>query len=212
MMGSLVLLAQLVECLRWYSNTSKALWCTLEARDFEKVKDTVRNCGEPQVSRYKTGSRLSWDVEDLKRIVPESSSYAEVLKKLGLTTRAGNYGTIKKYIALHSLDTSHFTGQAWVGTRDYQPTERQPIEEILVENSTYGTHNLRIRLLKEGIFLPICSSCTSEEWMGVPIPLELDHINGVRTDHRIHNLRLLCPNCHALTPTWRGRNRKSSVV
>ena len=44
------------------------------------------------------------------------------------------------------------------------------------------------------------------EWNGLPIPLELDHINGRRDDNRLENLRLICPNCHAQTPTYRGRN------
>ncbi len=48
--------------------------------------------------------------------------------------------------------------------------------------------------------------CRRERWNGRPIPLELDHVSGVRDDNRLNNLRLLCPNCHAQTPTYRGRN------
>ena len=51
-----------------------------------------------------------------------------------------------------------------------------------------------------------CSRCDLSEWQGEPLVLEMDHINGVRTDNRLDNCRLLCPNCHSMTPTWRARN------
>lgn len=61
-----------------------------------------------------------------------------------------------------------------------------------------------------GLDIPVgkerCSECGLTEWRGQPIPLELDHISGNRRDLRVENLRLLCPNCHALTPTYRGKN------
>ncbi len=158
------------------------------------------------------GSKPRWDTNVLYELVPKCYNYADVIRGVGLTLRAGNYQTVKRHIKLLNIDTSHFTGQAWVGTRTYQPTERKPIEEILIEGSTYGTHTLRLRLIKEGILQPVCSSCNLDKWLGEPIALELDHINGIRDDHRLHNLRLLCPNCHAQTPTWRGRNRKSVIA
>ena len=62
------------------------------------------------------------------------------------------------------------------------------------------------RLLRDGVLAPACSQCGGTSWQGVPIPLELDHVNGDRADNRLENLRLLCPNCHAVTDTYRGRN------
>lgn len=57
------------------------------------------------------------------------------------------------------------------------------------------------RLVDEGVLPRRCSRCLREDWQGKLIPLELDHVNGDRDDNRLENLRLLCPNCHALTDT-----------
>ena len=52
-----------------------------------------------------------------------------------------------------------------------------------------------------------CSRCNRTEWMGQPIPLELDHKDGNSKNNMPVNLRLLCATCHAQMPTSRGQNR-----
>lgn len=54
-----------------------------------------------------------------------------------------------------------------------------------------------------------CFECNLSEWRGYPIPLEVDHIDGNAGNNSFENLRLLCPNCHGLTETWKGRNKGS---
>jgi len=72
----------------------------------------------------------------------------------------------------------------------------------------YQTLKLKKRLLKEGIKENICEECDLDGvWNGLPLNMELEHIDGDRTNHRLENLKMLCPNCHSLTDTYRGKNK-----
>lgn len=105
------------------------------------------------------------------------------------------------------IDCSHFTGQGHLKGKSCTWTLKIPLNKILINGSTYSSNSLRLRLLKENIFPRKCNGCQGIKWQGQDIPLELEHKNGDHFDNRIENLELLCPNCHALTPTYRGRNR-----
>lgn len=159
----------------------------------------------------KASDTRTWNDEQLRSAVQSAASMSDVLRSLGFNPlHAGSRGTVKRYIERLKLDTSHWQGQGWNG----QGFGKTPLDlaDILVEGSSYTTHHLRERLISSGLKERKCERCLLTEWQGEPIPVELDHINGVSNDHRWENLRLLCPNCHALTPTWRGRNRRMGVV
>lgn len=152
----------------------------------------------------------SYTDEQLIEAVKNSLSKAEVLKKLGIVVAGGNYKTLTKNIKRLNLDTSHFTGQGWnVGNRYRTVVSKKPLEEILIENSTWtNTYHLKERLLDEGLKEKKCELCGNTEWLNKSIPLELHHINGNHADLRIENLQLVCPNCHYFTDNYRGRKRK----
>lgn len=69
-----------------------------------------------------------------------------------------------------------------------------------------STIHLKWRLIEEGVKEWRCERCNNTEWLGDKIPLELHHKDGDRTNNELDNLELLCPNCHAFTDTYRGRN------
>jgi len=151
--------------------------------------------------------KRSWSREDLISAVSSSTSIRQVLHKLSLREAGGNYSQIKKYIAEYNIGISHFTGKGWSKDKKGIGVNRYSLEEILIENSTYQTYKLKLRLFKEEIKVPKCELCGwNKESTDGRIPVELDHINGDRYDNRIENLRILCPNCHSLQPTHRGLN------
>ena len=136
-----------------------------------------------------------------------STSYRQVLSKLGLKEAGGNYSVLKKRIQELGLDISHMTGQSYLKGKTHE-YNKKPINYYLKENSHIQSFKLKNRLLDEGLKKHECEVCGITEWMGKPTPIELDHINGKNTDNRLENLRMLCPNCHAQTDTYRGKNKK----
>ena len=136
-----------------------------------------------------------------------SLSIAGMCKYFGLRPCGGNYKIMHKAIQEFNLNISHFTGQGWNTGLKFKPFEAKPIENILVINSNYQSYKLKRRLIQEGFKENICERCKLSEWQGLPIPLELHHKNGNNRDNRLENIVLLCPNCHALTESYRGKNK-----
>lgn len=152
-------------------------------------------------------SRRRWKDEDFIKAVKESISVAETLRAIGLQVTGSNYKTVHRTVARMGLNTDHWLGQSHLQGKSHKWTKKTPLTEIMLENSTYGsTSSLKSRMVREGILTYECAVCGISSWLGRPITLQLDHINGVNNDHRRENLRLLCPNCHSCTPTFAGRN------
>lgn len=157
--------------------------------------------------------RRSWTDEQLTEAVKHSYSHRSVLIELGLVPAGGNYQQLKARITKLKLDTSHFTGPRWNAGKRYHTKIRPKMTELLVKGSAVQSYKLKKRLYESGLKEPKCELCGwAETSSDGRIPVELDHINGDRYDNRIENLRILCPNCHSLQPTHRGKNKKAKVV
>jgi hypothetical protein len=146
-----------------------------------------------------------YTLDELKAAVGSSVSIRQVLQKLNVKAEGGNYHVFHKAVRTFGLDTSHFTGMNLSGRK--LPLRRRKLSEYLTKESDVQSLRLKRYLLEQKVLDAICSGCGGTTWRGQPIPLELDHRNGDHRDNELANLRLLCPNCHALTPTYRGKNR-----
>ncbi len=151
----------------------------------------------------------SWTNEQLVGAVIESTSYRMVIIKLSLVPAGGNYEQVQRRIKELQLSTDHFKGKGWSKDLKVSTNPGAPLESLLMLDSKVQSFLLKKKLYKAGIKKPECELCG---WAVVSpdgrIPVELDHINGNHYDNRLENLRILCPNCHSLQLTHRGRNKK----
>ena len=156
----------------------------------------------------------SWSDEQLREAVAQGRSVRMVLHQLGLVPAGGNYAQIQQRIAALKLETSHFVGKAWNKGWVYDPRRKpQSLEKLLIKDSRMQSFKLKQRLYAESLKQPKCELCGwAEHTPDGRIPVELDHRNGDSSDNRLENLQILCPNCHSLQPTHRGKNKKRRYI
>lgn len=148
-----------------------------------------------------------WTDAEFTEIVKNSNRILDVLEYFGLSKRGGQYyklfhDSVKKL----NLDISHFNN-----TKKYRAPRL--LKDVLIDSGHYtSSSDLRKRLIKEGILNNVCSVCGQlPVWNNKPLTLQLDHINGINTDNRLENLRILCPHCHSQTETYCGNKKEKQT-
>ena len=173
-------------------------------------------------SRYAILSRsvstvmnIKYTKEVLELPVKESKSYSEVLRRLGVKWNGGTQANLVKRVKALSLDTSHFLGQrSNCGFNHKGGLVKLHWSAILIRRAKgrgkETTARLRRAMLESGIPYrcsdPRCPLHKIPEWIGRPIVLQIDHIDGDWLNNERDNVRFLCPNCHAQTPNFGAKN------
>ena len=148
--------------------------------------------------------RSPFSQQAARAAIARSFSWADALRLLGYEPKGHNYRTLQRWAKRWAISTEHF--DPGVGRRRENKRRERPLDEVMVENSDYHRGKLKMRLINAGIKQAICEICGQGEiWKGRRMSLVLDHINGVSNDHRLENLRIVCPNCAATLETHCGR-------
>lgn len=142
--------------------------------------------------------------EDFIKVCQESLTMAQAAVKLNL-----HFNTFKRYAIKFNC---YLTNQSGKGLKKPIPVKVSTEDILSGKFPEFQTFKLKNRLLDEKIFINECSICKISEWNNKPLNMELDHIDGNRSNHKLQNLRLLCPNCHAQTDTYRSKNRGNASV
>lgn len=162
---------------------------------------------EPCYTRVMPKKTVLSDKQAVEAALVVSSTQKGLLENLGLRAAGGNYKNLKKWLEVHNLEIppEDFAAK----TANARAKQTIADSEVFVENSTYSNRTLLKKRLRKIWSDWVCKECgLGEEWNDKPITLQLDHINGVFNDHRLENLRLICPNCHTQTETFAGRSSK----
>jgi Zn finger protein HypA/HybF involved in hydrogenase expression len=146
--------------------------------------------------------------ESLEKIIAECNTWADVCRKFNVKPMTGAQSHIKKRAIYFNIDFSHFVGKSSTKGKTFK---KKNAIEYCYKGSTIKSHRLKLILVRDGYKKYICEECNINEWNGEELPLELDHIDGDHTNNELSNLKILCPNCHAIK-TRKDRRKNADVA
>ena len=130
--------------------------------------------------------------------IDENQSKAYMARELNCNPK-----TINSVLAKLGID---YSGNQSGKGQSKSNNNDMPLQKYLATSLDIQSNKVRNKLLREGYKNHQCECCGMTEWLGQPIPLELHHKDGNRNNNTLENYQLLCPNCHAFTDSYRGKN------
>ena len=136
--------------------------------------------------------------EEILQWIEEKQSKAFIARELHCDSK-----TLNRY--LEQMDIQYNGNQ---GSKGKTRTVKRGwnLEEYLANSKSIQTNKIRKKILEEGIKEHRCENCGLTTWLDKPIPLEVHHKDGNKHNNVLENFQLLCPNCHAFTDSYRGKN------
>jgi 5-methylcytosine-specific restriction endonuclease McrA len=179
-------------------NAAKICVCGLPKKSASKKCTVCINKTNYQKLTYANIKKPKFEKTLFSELAAKASSIRSLIMLLKEHYPSLSYNSVKRSLIYYAVDISHFTGQSW--------------NKGLQSNVTKDSHKItwkRFLLSERG---KRCESCSLTKWQDENIPLELEHIDGNNKNNSMENLKLLCPNCHSQTKTWKKKKSSLNVV
>jgi predicted DNA-binding protein YlxM (UPF0122 family) len=163
------------------------------------------------LKKHKLNTRgwFNFDKENLITTIKNSESYNQVFSKLNMNSSSSNYNLLKRAIKRFNIDISHFLNKSELMIK-VNSRRKSLSDDMFIANSLVSRGTIKRHIINNNLLLYKCDLCKQDEWWnGSKMSLILDHINGIRNDHRLENLRFVCPNCNSVLPTHCRKNMLS---
>lgn len=170
-----------------------------------KLNLKIKNEFKIQISKY--------NKEDLEKIISQSYCLHDIIKILGIGHGTNSYKHLRELIKKFDINTSHFLSQSDLrkrngGKNKFLTDYDNNLDSYFISSSNRHNRTTKNILFRNNLKENKCEYCEQGPiWKNKPLTLILDHINGINTDNRLENLRILCPNCNAQLPTHCSKNR-----